>query len=107
MIDACLERGVNVIDTANVYNAGASETIVGRLLRGRRDKVVLATKVGIKVGERPQDVGLSRQAIHYQIEESLRRLQTDHVDVDYLHHPDASTPLEDTLAAVDQLVGNG
>src|SRR5258708_7330328 len=84
MIDTCLERGVNFIDTANVYNAGASETIVGRLLRSRRDKVVLATKVGIKVGERPQDAGLSRSAIHNQIEESLRRLQTDYVDVYYL-----------------------
>ncbi len=107
MIDACLERGVNFIDTANVYNAGASEAIVGRLLSGRRDKVVLATKVGIKVGERPQDVGLSRQAIHHQIEESLRRLQTDHVDVYYLHQPDASTPLEETLTAVDELVRQG
>lgn len=107
MLDACLERGVNFIDTANVYNAGASEAIVGRLLRGRRDKVVLATKVGIKVGEQPQDVGLSRRAVHHQLEESLRRLQTDHIDVYYLHQPDPSTPLDETLAAVDELVRQG
>jgi aryl-alcohol dehydrogenase-like predicted oxidoreductase len=107
MIDACLERGVNFIDTANVYNAGASEAMLGRLLRGRRDKVVLATKVGIKVGEQPHDVGLSRRAIHHQIEESLRRLQTDYVDVYYLHQPDAATLLEETLAAVDELVRQG
>jgi len=107
MVDLCLERGINFIDTANVYTAGASETILGRILQGRREKVILATKVGNRVGDQPDEVGLSKQAIQRQIDASLRRLQTDYVDLYYLHQPDASTPLEETLTAVDQLVRAG
>jgi len=107
MIDVAFDAGINFIDTANVYNAGASETILGRVLGGRRERVVLATKVGIKTGERPGDVGLSRATIRLQIEESLRRLRTDFVDLYYLHTPDPATPLEKTLSALDELVREG
>ena len=107
MIDLCLERGVNFIDTANVYNIGATETILGRILEGCRDKFVLASKVGIKMGEGADEKGLSRAAIVKAIDESLRRLRTDYVDLYYLHQPDYSVPLEETLAAMDNLVRGG
>lgn len=107
MLDVCLERGINFVDTANAYNKGGSETIVGQVLRGRRDKVVLASKVGIRAGDEPHDIGLSRRTIQHQIEASLRRLQTDYLDLYYLHQPDESTPLEETLAAFDELVRQG
>jgi aryl-alcohol dehydrogenase (NADP+) len=90
-----------------VYNAGASEEIVGRVLRGRRDRVVLATKVGIRVGDTPQDAGLSRSTILHKIDQSLRRLKTYCVDLYYLHQPDPLTPLDETLSAVDDLVRSG
>src|SRR4030095_324427 len=107
MIDLCLERNVNFIDTANVYNNGTTETILGRILVGRRDKFVLASKVGIKMGEGAGEKGLSRAAIVKAIDESLRRLRTDYVDLYYLHQPDYAVPLEETLAAMDNLVRGG
>jgi aryl-alcohol dehydrogenase-like predicted oxidoreductase len=107
MVDLALERGINFIDTANVYNAGASEEILGKVLRGRRDKVVLASKVGIKAGDAPLDSGLSPKAIRHQAELSLRRLQTDRIDLYYLHQPDLATPMEDSLGAVGELVREG
>ncbi len=107
VIDLCLERGINFIDTANVYNAGESEAILGRILTGRRQHVILASKVGIKVGDGPEDQGLSPAAIRKQIDASLKRLQTDYLDLYYLHQPDYSTPLEQTLATMDKLVRAG
>ena len=107
MLDLCLERGVNFVDTANVYNAGRSEELTGRLLDGRRDKVVLASKVGIKAGEAPDEQGLSRAAIRKGIEGSLKRLRTDWLDVYYLHTPDYGVPVDESLAAVDELVRQG
>lgn len=107
MIDRCLDAGINFLDTANVYNAGSSETILGKILAGRRDKLVLATKVRSKIGDASDDVGLSRAAIHKAIDASLRRLQTDYVDVYYLHQPDYAVPMEETLAAMDELVKAG
>ena len=107
MVDLCHERGVNFIDTANVYNSGRSEDIVGAVLRGRRDQFVLATKAGIRVGESPDDTGLSKAAIIKALEASLRRLQTDYVDLFYLHQPDPATPLEESLSAVEELVRAG
>jgi aryl-alcohol dehydrogenase-like predicted oxidoreductase len=107
MVDLCLERGVNFIDTANVYTSGQSESILGRLVKGRRDRVILATKVGMKVGEQPDDVGLSRAAIRKAIDASLQRLQTDYVDFYYLHQPDYSVPIEESLEALDELVQAG
>jgi aryl-alcohol dehydrogenase-like predicted oxidoreductase len=107
MVDLCLERGINFIDAANVYCAGESERILGRILAGRRDRVVLASKVGIKNGDAPIDQGLSPAAIRKAIDDSLRRLQTDFVDLYYLHQPDYSTPIEQSLAAMHELVVAG
>jgi aryl-alcohol dehydrogenase-like predicted oxidoreductase len=107
MVNRCLERGVNFFDTANVYNAGASETILGRALKGRRDRVVLASKVAGKMGPEPNQSGLSRAAILRAVDESLQRLQTDYLDLYYLHWPDYTVPFEESLDAVGQLVRDG
>jgi aryl-alcohol dehydrogenase-like predicted oxidoreductase len=107
MVDRCLAAGVVAIDTANVYAGGASEEIVGQVIRGRRDDVVLATKVGLPTDEAEGDPPLSPAAIRRCIEHSLRRLGTDHVDLYYLHAPDRRTPIADTLATMDELVRAG
>ncbi len=107
MIDLCIDSGINFIDTANIYNKGLSETMVGKLLKGRRDMVVLATKVRGKMGDGPDESGLSRAAIRKAIDASLQRLQTDYVDLYYLHQPDYDAPIEETLAAMDELVKAG
>jgi len=104
---AALDAGVNFIDTANVYGRGMSEEIVGKALRGRREGVVLATKVRGKMADDPNGEGLSRHAIVRQCEHSLRRLQTDHVDLYQCHWPDDDTPLDETLEALDDLVRAG
>jgi aryl-alcohol dehydrogenase-like predicted oxidoreductase len=107
MIDICLDHGVNFFDTANVYNKGAAETMLGSILKGRRGRIVLASKVRMKMGEAPGESGLSRIAILKTIDESLARLGTDYLDFYYLHAPDWSTPMEETLAAMDELVRAG
>lgn len=106
IIRRALERGVTVLDTANVYADGESERIVGRALRGVRDRVQIATKVGAaRAGNRAE--GLSRAAIHKAIDESLARLGMDHVDVYYFHVPDHATPIEESLAAMGELCAAG
>ncbi|MBS1824024.1 MAG: aldo/keto reductase [Acidobacteria bacterium] len=107
ILDCALDAGVNFVDTANVYNKGVSEEIVGRLLKGRRQSVVLASKVFGKMGDGPDDAGLSRKAILKAAEESLRRLDTDYLDVYYLHQPDWNTPIDESLEAMDALVKQG
>jgi len=107
LVNCFLDQGLNFIDTANVYNGGEAEKIVGKVLQGRRDRVVLATKVGIKMGEAPDLGGLSRSAIVKGIEDSLMRLRTDYVDLYYLHQPDYDVPLEESLEAADHLVRAG
>jgi aryl-alcohol dehydrogenase-like predicted oxidoreductase len=109
IINCALDGGINFIDTANVYNAGESERIVGRALKenGRRDQVVLATKVHGNAGEGPNDRGNSRYHILRACEDSLRRLQTDHIDLYQLHRPDLSLPQDETLRAFDDLVRTG
>lgn len=107
MVDLCLERGVSFLDTANVYNGGTTEEILGRILPGRRDRFVLASKVGIKNDQLPAEAGLSKAAILTAIENSLRRLKTDYLDLYYLHQPDYTVSLEETLAVMDQLVRSG
>ncbi|HXU83022.1 MAG TPA: aldo/keto reductase [Polyangia bacterium] len=107
MVDLCLDRGVTFFDTANVYNWGASETILGELLKARRSSVVLASKVGRKMGDAPDDAGLSGKAIRKAVEASLRRLQTDHLDIYYLHLPDRQVPADETLSAIEALVKEG
>ncbi|HEY2674623.1 MAG TPA: aldo/keto reductase [Rugosimonospora sp.] len=106
-VDMCLAAGVNLIDTADVYSAGLSEQIVGEVLRGRRDSVLLATKVRMSMGTGPNDAGLSRHHIVSGCEASLRRLGTDHIDLYQVHEWDGVTPLEETLEALDLLVRSG
>ena len=106
-IDMCLDRGVNFIDTANVYSAGLSEEIVGKAINGRRDKVLLATKARMGMGSGANDAGLSRHHLIAECEASLRRLKTDHIDLYQVHEWDGQTPLEETLEALDTLVKAG
>ena len=107
IIHRALDAGINVVDTANVYSSGESEEIVGKALRGRRDEVVLATKVHGEMGSGPNDQGNSRVHILREVEHSLRRLQTDYIDLYQIHRPDPETPIEETLRALDDLVRSG
>ena len=108
MVHRALDAGINFFDTADSYNNGASETILGKALKGHRDNVVLASKVRNPVGEhKHKDFGLSRWHILRGVEASLKRLGTDCLDICYLHQPDYDTPLEESLAAADQLVREG
>jgi len=107
MVDRCLDAGINSFDTANAYNNGQSEAILGKALKGRRHNVVLATKVRNRMGDEPDDEGLNRSAIRKAIQDSLKRLQTDYVDLYYLHLPDRGTRIEETLAALDELAQEG
>ncbi len=107
IMDCCLDAGINFIDTANVYNRGAAETIVGKTLKGRRDKVILASKVRGKMGDAPDEEGLSRAAMHKAIDASLQRLGTDYVDLYYLHQPDYAAAIEETLETMQELVRAG
>ncbi|RKR03512.1 aryl-alcohol dehydrogenase-like predicted oxidoreductase [Kushneria sinocarnis] len=106
-IDMCIDRGVNFFDTANMYSAGASEEILGEAIKDKRDDILLATKVRFPMGEGPNEDGLSRQHILTQCDASLRRLQTDRIDLYQLHQWDGLTPLEETLQTMDQLVRDG
>ncbi|MGA8149548.1 MAG: aldo/keto reductase [Terriglobales bacterium] len=107
MIDRCIDVGINFVDTANVYQAGLSERMLGEAMRGKRDRLIVATKVRGKMGDGPDESGLSRRAIFRAIEDSLQRLQTDYVDLYYLHQPDYAVPIEETLAAMEELVKQG
>ena len=102
-----VDDGINFIDTANAYNNGLSETILGKALEDRRDKVVLVTKVNASTGDGPNDGGLSRYHILNEVENSLRRLRTDHIDIYMLHRRDFGTPLEESLGAMNDLVRQG
>ena len=106
-VDMCLDAGVNLIDTADVYSGGLSEEILGEVLRGRRDQVLVATKVRMPMGPGPNDAGLSRQHIIAGCEASLRRLGTDHIDIYHMHGWDGQTRLEETLSALNALVEAG
>jgi aryl-alcohol dehydrogenase-like predicted oxidoreductase len=107
IIGRALDAGVNVIDTADVYSEGESEEIVGRAIKGRRDDVVLATKFGLPMGEDPNQRGGSRRWIVHEVENSLRRLDTDHIDLYQLHRPDHETEIGETLSALSDLVRAG
>jgi aryl-alcohol dehydrogenase-like predicted oxidoreductase len=106
-IDLALDVGVNVIDTADIYSSGASEEIIGQALGTRRDRVLLATKARFAMGSGPNDAGLSRHHLIEACEASLRRLQTDHIDLYQVHEWDGQTPLEETLGALEQLLHSG
>ncbi len=107
LIDICIEAGVNLFDTADVYSVGKSESILGQALGGRRKEVIIATKVFGRMGQGPNDVGLSRHHIIEACEASLRRLGTDYIDIYQAHCFDSLTPLEETLRAFDDLVRSG
>ncbi|SFC51735.1 Predicted oxidoreductase [Bacillus sp. OV322] len=117
ILDTALESGINFVDTANFYGkgqdeefkhgTGESEEIIGRYLKGKRDQVVLATKVGIQMGRGKNERGLSRVHIMNEIDNSLRRLQTDYIDLYQVHIFDESTPLEETLRTLDDIVRQG
>jgi aryl-alcohol dehydrogenase-like predicted oxidoreductase len=107
MVGRCLDEGINMFDTANAYNEGRSEEILGKLIAPHRADVLIATKVFNSMGDAPDDRGLSKAAIHKGIEASLRRLGTDFVDLYYLHQPDWATDIEESLEALQDLVDAG
>lgn len=107
IIDAALDAGINFLDTADVYTDGASEACIGEALKGRRDKILVATKVFHPMGQGPNDRGASRYHIFAGVEASLRRLQTDNIDLYQIHRWDETTPIEETMRALDDLVRSG
>jgi aryl-alcohol dehydrogenase-like predicted oxidoreductase len=106
-IDMCVDAGVNLIDTADVYSQGTAEEIVGRAIQGKRDDLLLSTKVRMPMGDGPNDAGLSRYHIINGVEASLRRLGTDHIDIYHVHEWDGQTPLDETMETLDTLVRTG
>ena len=102
-----MDLGINHIDTADMYSTGVSETYVGKAVAGRRHEAIIATKVGLSMGDLPNDIGASRGRIMHSAEQSLRRLQTDYIDLYYIHRPDPNTPIEETLRALDDLLRQG
>jgi aryl-alcohol dehydrogenase-like predicted oxidoreductase len=107
LVDICLDAGVSFFDTANAYSTGVAEEILGAVLSGRRDDVLLATKATFPMGPKPNEVGSSRHSVRRACEDSLRRLRTDHIDVYYMHGFDENTPVEETLKVLDELVASG
>lgn len=102
-----VDAGINLFDTADVYCGGETERIIGGFLRENRSKVLVATKGSMPMGDGVNDWGSSRQHLMKALEDSLRRLQTDHVDIYYIHHPDRNTPMEETLQTLDSMVRSG
>lgn len=107
LIDICLEAGVTLFDTADVYSNGASEEILGEALRGRRDEALISTKTGLPMGDGPQDWGASRARLIRAVEAALKRLGTDHIDLLQLHAFDASTPVEELMGTLGRLIDQG
>lgn len=107
LIDICLDAGVNLFDTADVYSDGASESILGAAIKGRRDRVVLSTKLTLRMSEEPNDIGASRHHLLKATDQALKRLDTDHIDILQLHHFDAMTPVESVMATLNDLVRAG
>ncbi|MDO9374390.1 MAG: aldo/keto reductase [Ferruginibacter sp.] len=107
LINLCLDAGVNLFDTANTYSRGMSEEILGKALEGHRNNVLISTKATFNMGDGVNDYGSSRFHLIKQCEESLRRLQTDHIDIYHMHGFDANTPVYETLKTLDQLVQTG
>ncbi|MDE1153334.1 MAG: aldo/keto reductase [Micavibrio sp.] len=107
LVDICLDSGVSMFDSADIYSAGASEEVLGGAIKGRRDKVLISTKATFRAGEGANDVGSSRFHLLKAVEGSLKRLGTDYIDLFQLHGFDAMTPVEETLATLDSLVQSG
>ena len=107
IIHKALDAGINFIDTADSYSLGESEVIVGKALKGRRDDIVLASKAHLPMSDDPNHRGNSRRWIISEIENSLRRLRTDHLDLYQIHRPDPTTDVEETLSALSDLMHSG
>lgn len=107
LVDICLEAGVNLFDTADVYSDGASEQVLGEAIKGRRDAVLISTKTGLPMGDGPNDAGTSRLRLIRAVENALKRLSTDYIDLLQLHAFDAATPVAEVLATLDTLVRAG
>src|SRR3954471_319542 len=107
LVDICLDAGLNLFDSADIYSNGAAEEILGQAIKGRRDKVIISTKGTFRAGPGPNDVGSSRYHLTQSVESSLRRLNTDRIDLYQLHGYDAMTPHEEVLDTLDALVRAG
>jgi len=107
IVDICLDAGVSLFDTADVYSSGASEAILGEALKGRRHQAIISTKLSLRSGDGPNDVGSSRHHLIEATDAALKRLQTDHIDILQLHAFDAMTPVEQVLSTLDDLVRAG
>ncbi|MFO7782556.1 MAG: aldo/keto reductase [Spirochaetia bacterium] len=107
LVDLCIDSGVNLIDTANMYSYGRSEEILGEVLDGRREDLLISSKARMKIGDGPNDEGVSRYHLIRECERSLKRLRTDHIDIYYMHEWDGATPLEEMLSALDTLMQQG
>ncbi|MGW1776944.1 aldo/keto reductase [Streptomyces sp. NPDC002104] len=107
LVDICVDAGVTMFDTADVYSAGASEEVLGAALKGRRDQVLISTKAGLPTGDGPGEAGTSRSRLITSVEDALRRLDTDYIDLFQLHAFDAGTPVEEVLSTLDDLVRAG
>ena len=107
LVDICLDAGVNLFDSADVYSNGAAEEILGAAIKGRRDKVLISTKMGLPMSDGPLDAGSSRYRLLASVEAALRRLGTDHIDLLQLHAFDAFTSIEEVLSTLDTLVHDG
>jgi aryl-alcohol dehydrogenase-like predicted oxidoreductase len=107
VVDAALDSGITLFDTADIYGQGTSEEFIGRALEGRRDRVLVATKFGKAMDENPSERRGSREYIRWAVDGSLRRLRTDHIDLYQMHEPDEGTPIDETLGALQELVTEG
>ena len=107
LVDICLDAGVNLFDTADVYSNGASEEVLGEAIKGRRDEVLISTKTSLPMGDGPNDGGSSRFRLLRSVDDALKRLQTDYIDLLQLHAFDAATPIEEVLSTLDMLVRSG
>ena len=107
LIDICLEAGVTLFDSADVYSDGASEEVLGQAIRGRRDRVILSTKMGLPMGPGANDAGVGRDRLIRGVDAALRRLGTDRIDILQLHAHDAATPVDEVVATLDDLIRAG
>tara|TARA_A100001391_G_scaffold140201_3_gene98238 strand:- start:600 stop:1598 length:999 start_codon:yes stop_codon:yes gene_type:complete len=107
LVDCCIDHGVNLFDTANMYSTGLSEQILGEVLDGRRDQVLVTSKARMRTGDGPNDEGVSRYHLIRECEKTLQNLRTDHIDIYYMHEWDGVTPVEEKMAALDTLVSQG
>ncbi len=107
LVDICIEAGVNLFDTADVYSDGASEELLGAAIKGRRSDVLISTKMALPMGDGPNDAGSSRSRLIKGVDDALRRLGTDYIDLMQLHAFDAFTPIEEVLSTLDMLVSGG